>query len=84
MGGLQMAYFLAGGRAREPEVNWEAYSSFFLTRFSWIGVWGAIVWFEVGSSLRMCSRLRLCLGEGLLFKRAETKDIFEDPRKRTK
>lgn len=31
-------YFFAGGRARSPSENEDAYSWFFLTRFSWIGV----------------------------------------------
>lgn len=32
------AYFLAGGRAREPEVKEEAYLEFESMRFCWIGV----------------------------------------------
>lgn len=32
------AYFFAGGRARSPSLNEDAYSWFFLTRFSWTDV----------------------------------------------
>jgi hypothetical protein len=31
-------YFFAGGRAREPEVKDEAYTSFLETKFFWTGV----------------------------------------------
>jgi len=40
---VRTAYFFAGGRARCPSVKLDAYFSFDLTRFSWMGV-GAIVW----------------------------------------